>query len=71
MPRQGVGAGDALVDSRESNSLIEGAGGDRMFGLAGDDALNSKDNVNGNVSGGDGTDTKLTDATEARILGFP
>ncbi len=46
---------------------------DGMFGLAGEDALNSRDNVNGNdtVSGGEGTDTKVTDATEARIVGFP
>jgi hypothetical protein len=37
------------------------------------DTINSKEGVSGNDSldGGTGTDTKLTDATERSIVGFP
>jgi hypothetical protein len=43
------------------------------MGEDGNDAVNSKDNVNGNDSldGGAGTDTKVTDTTEKSIVGFP
>jgi hypothetical protein len=44
-----------------------------MYGEDGNDALDSKDGVSGNdsVDGGAGTDTKITDATEKSVLGFP
>ena len=44
-----------------------------MYGENGADALNSQDRVSGNDSldGGSGSDTKVTDATEKSIVGFP
>lgn len=50
-----------------------GGGGDGLYGVAGNDALNSRDGVSGNdsVDGGTGTDTKVTDTTEKSIVGFP
>jgi glucose/arabinose dehydrogenase/Ca2+-binding RTX toxin-like protein len=56
------------------NDTVTGSGGaDELFGDENDDAVNSKDNVSGNDSldGGTGTDTKITDATEKSIVGFP
>jgi hypothetical protein len=46
---------------------------DTLKGEDGDDTVNSKDGVNGNDSldGGAGADTKVTDATEKSIVGFP
>jgi hypothetical protein len=44
-----------------------------MVGLAGTDTLNSREGVTGNdsLSGDPGSDTKITDATEKLIVGFP
>ena len=44
-----------------------------IAGQDGNDALNSQDGVSGNdsLNGGAGTDTKVTDATEKSIVGFP
>ncbi len=69
----GSGANDRLTGSALANKLIGGAGADNMFGQAGNDTVNSKDGVRGNdsLSGGPGTDTKTTDATEKSIVGFP
>ena len=50
-----------------------GGSADSLYGEAGNDALNSRDGVSGNDSldGGTGTDTKVTDATEKSVVGFP
>jgi Ca2+-binding RTX toxin-like protein len=56
------------------NDTVTGSGGaDELFGEEGDDAVNSKDGVSGNdaLDGGSGADTKMTDATEKSIVGFP
>src|SRR5215212_7665765 len=47
--------------------------GDTLKGEDGNDAVYSKDNVNGNDSldGGAGTDSKVTATTEKSIVGFP
>jgi Ca2+-binding RTX toxin-like protein len=49
--------------------LVGGKGSDRLFGLGGNDTLNSRDGVNGNdtLDGGTGTDKCITDAKEASI----
>ncbi len=51
----------------------KGGGADNLYGEDGDDTVNSRDSVSGNDSldGGAGTDTKVTDATEKSIVGFP
>jgi hypothetical protein len=55
--------------------VIGNGGSDDLFGGSGDDMLNSKDGVSGNDSLSGGThaagDTKLTDAAEKSIIGFP
>jgi Ca2+-binding RTX toxin-like protein len=53
--------------------VIGGGGADSLYGEDGNDALNSRDGVNGNdrLNGGSGTDTRVTDAREASIVGFP
>jgi hypothetical protein len=56
------------------NDQVIGSGGaDSLYGQDGDDTVNSKDSVSGNdtLSGGTGTDIKITDATEKSIVGFP
>jgi Ca2+-binding RTX toxin-like protein len=69
----GSGANDRLTGSAAANRLVGGAGSDVLSGLGGADTLNSKDGVSGNdtLDGGAGTDTKITDATEKSIVGFP
>jgi Ca2+-binding RTX toxin-like protein len=69
----GSGANDRLTGSAVANTLVGGAGADSMSALAGNDTLNSRGRVNGNdtLSGGPGTDTKITDATEKPMVGFP
>jgi glucose/arabinose dehydrogenase/Ca2+-binding RTX toxin-like protein len=78
----GSSKGDTLTGSDMNNKLTGGAGNDTVIGGGGADTLkanggadtvNSKDGVNGNDSldGGPGTDTKITDATEKSIVGFP
>jgi Ca2+-binding RTX toxin-like protein len=53
--------------------VIGSGGADSLYGQDGDDTVNSKDGVSGNdtLSGGTGTDIKMTDATEKSIVGFP
>jgi Ca2+-binding RTX toxin-like protein len=78
----GLGGADTLtggggVDTEHgglgNDSVIGSGGADKLFGDENDDAVNSKDNVNGNdsLNGGTGTDTKVTDATEKSMVGFP
>jgi Ca2+-binding RTX toxin-like protein len=69
----GSDGNDVLTGSAGPNVLIGLKGADRMFGLGGNDTINSKDGVirNDTLDGGTGTDTKITDATEAKIVGFP
>ena len=78
----GLGGADKLtgggqIDTEHGglgNDTVVGSGGaDNLFGDDGDDTVNSRDNVSGNdhLDGGDGTDTKVTDATEASVVGFP
>jgi glucose/arabinose dehydrogenase/PKD repeat protein len=73
---------DTLTGSAENNTLTGGGGNDKVVGGGGADTLygggaadtvDSQDGVNGNDSldGGAGTDTKVTDATERSIVGFP
>src|SRR5829696_1353262 len=68
------GGGNDTIKGLGGNDVLRGdAGNDKLFGGAGDDVVNSKDGVNGNDSldGGTGTFTKVTDATEKSIVGFP
>jgi TolB protein len=70
------GSGDDTLKGQGGNDQVVGNGGsDGLFGGNGDDTVNSKDSVSGNdsLSGGKhvGGDTKLTDATEKSIVGFP
>jgi N-acetylglucosamine-6-sulfatase len=73
---------DALTGSETNNSLTGGGGNDQVIGnggsdnlsgSGGNDTVNSRDGVSGNdtLNGGAGTDTKVTDATEKSISGFP
>jgi PKD repeat protein len=78
----GSSKNDTLTGS-DGNNIINGGGlGDSLTGMGGADTLrgaggpdsvNSRDGVDGNDSldGGSGTDTKVTDATEKTIVGFP
>jgi glucose/arabinose dehydrogenase len=79
---RGLGGNDVLEGMGNNDSLRGGGGADKMkgdtgndalYGEDGNDALNSQDGVGGNDSldGGPGTDTKVTDATEKSIVGFP
>jgi hypothetical protein len=70
------GSGDDTLRGQGGKDRVIGHGGsDDLFGNDGDDALNSRDNVSANdsLSGGGhvGGDTKLTDATEKSIVGYP
>jgi hypothetical protein len=69
----GVGGNDVLRGGGGADKVIGGSGTDALYGGDGDDALDSRDGVNGNDSldGEAGTDTKVTDATEKSIVGFP
>jgi glucose/arabinose dehydrogenase len=76
-------AGGDTLGGMEGNDVLRGGGGadkvnggigaDSLYGGNGNDAVNSRDGVSGNDSlhGGRGTDTKVTDATEKSIEGFP
>jgi Ca2+-binding RTX toxin-like protein len=70
---EGVGGNDVLSGGGGADKVIGGSGTDALNGGYGNDALDSRDGVNGNDSldGGAGTDTKVTDATEKSIVGFP
>jgi Ca2+-binding RTX toxin-like protein len=68
------GGGNDTERGGAGNDKVVGSGGaDFLYGEDGADAVNSKDGVNGNDSldGGGGTDTKVSDATEKSIVGFP
>jgi hypothetical protein len=68
------GGGNDIEQGGLGNDTVIGSGGaDTLNGEGGADTVNSKDGVNGNDSldGGSGTDTKVTDATEKSIVGFP
>ena len=69
----GGGAGDALKGGGGNDQVIGSVGADNLAGEDGNDAVNSKDGTKGNDSldGGAGTDTKVTDAKEKSIVGFP
>jgi Ca2+-binding RTX toxin-like protein len=73
---------DTLTGSEGNNSINGGAlgdnltgmgGADTLTGVGGPDSVNSQDGIDGNdsLNGGAGTDTKVTDATEMSIVGFP
>ena len=70
---KGGSGSDILQGNLGNDSVIGGGGADRLYGGEGNDALDSKDGVIGNdrLDGGAGTDTKVTDAREASIVGFP
>ena len=58
-----------------NDSVVGGSSSDSLFGEDGDDTVNSKDGTSGNDSLDGGAhvngDTKITDATEKTIMGFP
>ncbi len=69
----GGGGSDTVRGGAGIDKVVGSGGADSLFGEDGNDTVNSKDSVNGNDSldGGIGTDTKVTDATEKAITGFP
>ena len=69
----GGGGADTEQGGLGNDQVIGSGGADTLKGEDGDDAVNSKDGVKGNdaLDGGGGTDTKVTDATEKSIVGFP
>jgi Ca2+-binding RTX toxin-like protein len=69
----GLGGNDILFGGGGADKVKGSGGADSLYGEDGNDALNSQDGVSGNdsLNGGAGTDTKVTDATEKSIVGFP
>jgi probable HAF family extracellular repeat protein len=69
----GGGGPDTEQGGSGSDQVIGSGGADTLKGGDGNDTVNSKDGVNANdtLDGGGGTDTKVTDATEKSIVGFP
>jgi glucose/arabinose dehydrogenase len=69
----GLGGNDILFGGGGADKVKGSGGADSLYGEDGNDALNSQDGVKGNdsLNGGAGTDTKVTDATEKSIVGFP
>ena len=69
----GFGANDSLLGGGGADKLKGSGAADSLYGQDGNDALNSRDGVSANdsLNGGSGTDTKVTDATEKSIVGFP
>jgi PKD repeat protein len=69
----GGGGADTERGGLGNDQVVGNGGADFLYGEGGADAVNSKDGVNGNDSldGGAGTDTKVSDATEKSIVGFP
>jgi glucose/arabinose dehydrogenase/PKD repeat protein len=67
--------GDTAYGGPGNDSVVGSGGADNLFGDEDDDTVNSKDGVKGNDSlhGGPHVngDTKVTDATERSIEGFP
>jgi len=70
---EGKGGNDVLLGGGGADTVRGNGGADDLYGNDGNDALDSRDGVNGNdtLDGGGGTDTKVTDATEKSIVGFP
>ena len=70
---EGLGGNDLLYGGGGADNVKGNTGADSLYGEEGNDALNSQDGVSGNdsLNGGAGTDTKVTDATEKSIMGFP
>ena len=70
---EGIGGNDTLRGGGGADKVIGGGGADSLYGEDGNDALHSRDGVNANdtLDGGPGTDTKVTDATEKSMVGFP
>jgi len=70
---KGLGGNDTERGGSGNDRVIGSSGADFLYGQGGDDTVNSKDGVSGNdtLSGGTGADTKITDATEKSIVGFP
>jgi glucose/arabinose dehydrogenase len=70
---EGLGGNDILFGGGGADKVKGSGGADSLYGEDGNDALNSQDGVSGNdsLNGGTGTDTKVTDATEKSIVGFP
>jgi glucose/arabinose dehydrogenase/PKD repeat protein len=70
---EGMGGDDALRGNGGADNVNGGTGADDLYGQYDNDTLNSSDGVSGNDSldGGPGTDTKVTDATENSMTGFP
>ena len=70
---EGMGGDDVLRGGGGADTVRGGTGADSLHGNDGNDGLDSKDGVSGNDSldGGTGTDTKVTDATERFVIGFP
>ena len=69
----GGGGGDTERGGAGNDKVVGSGGDDFLYGEGGADAVNSKDAVNGNDSldGGAGSDTRVTDATERLVIGFP
>jgi Ca2+-binding RTX toxin-like protein len=70
---QGMGGNDTLRGGGGTDKVKGSAGTDALYGEDGNDALDSRDGISANDSldGGAGTDTKITDATERSVVGFP
>jgi Ca2+-binding RTX toxin-like protein len=70
---EGLGGNDILFGGGGADKVKGNTGADNLYGQDGNDALDSRDGVSGNdsLNGGAGTDTKVTDATEKSIVGFP
>jgi glucose/arabinose dehydrogenase len=70
---EGMGGNDVVRGGSGADKVRGGDGADNLYGDNENDALDSRDGVSGNDSldGGAGTDTKITDATEKSIVGFP
>jgi PKD repeat protein len=70
---EGLGGNDIVFGGGGADKVKGNTGADNLYGQDGNDALDSRDGVSGNdsLNGGAGTDTKVTDATEKSIVGFP
>ena len=70
---EGMGGNDVLRGGGGADEVRGGGGADKLYGEDGNDTLDSQDGISGNdsLNGGAGTDTRMTDATEKSIAGFP
>jgi Ca2+-binding RTX toxin-like protein len=70
---EGLEGEDILNGGAAADTVKGGTGSDNLYGRGGNDTLDSRDGVSGNdlLDGGSGTDTKVTDASERSIVGFP